>query len=363
MEVPFASLALMHHEIHDALTAAFNDVASNNWFIQGKHCNEFEKAFAEYCGATKCVGCGNGLDAISLILRAMGVGPGDEVIVPAFTFIATALAVDYVGATPKFVEVNEKTALLEPQLLEQAITEKTKAIIAVHLYGQPASMGAICDVGAKYGLKVIEDAAQAHGACYNGRRVGTLGDAAAFSFYPGKNLGCLGDGGAVVTNDVELAELVRAFGCYGAKKKYVHDYLGVNSRLDEIQAAFLSVKLEKLDYWNQMRKNIANRYLNEIKNSKITLPVVEQSDHVWHLFVVQCEERERLQDYLKSHGIETNIHYPIPMHKQKAFRKYQIPYGTFPITEKLAKTVLSIPIFYGMTDEQVNHVIGALNKF
>lgn len=363
MKVPFVNLEVMHGEIHDQLTGAFQDLLSENWFIQGKHCQEFEAEYAAYCGVKECVGCGNGLDAISLILRGMGIGPGDEVIVPSFTFIATALAVVYTGAMPKFVEVNENTVLIDPSHIERAITERTKAIIAVHLYGQPAPMVEICAIAKKHGLAVIEDAAQAHGAVYQNRHAGALGDAAAFSFYPSKNLGCLGDGGAVVTNDTELAERVRAIGCYGTKKKYVHEYMGVNSRLDELQAAFLSIKLKYLDAWNETRKAVACRYLAEIRNPLIHLPAVEQGDHVWHLFVVRCEERDRLRGYLEDLGIRTNIHYPIPMHLQKAFEQYHIPEGTFPITEKLAKTVLSIPMFYGITREQVDYVIQAMNDF
>lgn len=281
----------------------------------------------------------------------------------SFTFIATALAVAYAGATPVFVDVDPETALIEPTLIEAAITERTKAIIAVHLYGQMVPMDMICAIAKKYGLKVLEDAAQSHGAAYQGKRAGSWGDASCFSFYPGKNLGALGDAGGVVTNDSELAKKVRAIGNYGAEKKYVHDYMGVNSRLDALQAAFLRVKLKHLDEWCAERQGIAGRYLAGIKNPKIELPVVKYGTPVWHLFVVRCEERDKLQAYLEERGIGTNIHYPIPMHEQKAFAGYGLPHGSFPIAEKLAATVLSIPMFNGMTEDEVSMVIETLNKF
>lgn len=363
IHVPFSSLKVIHQQCSTGLNRAFDQVVSRNWFIQGEACSLFEQNFAAYCGANEAVGCGNGLDALMLVLRAMEIGPGDEVIVPSFTFIATALAVDYAGAKPVFVEVEPQTALLKPALIEAAVTERTKAIIAVHLYGQMAPMDKICDIARRHGLKVIEDAAQAHGAFYQGKKAGAWGDAGCFSFYPGKNLGALGDGGAIVTNDHKLAERVRAIACYGASVKYVHDYMGVNSRLDELQAAFLDVKLPYLDTWNEERREIAGRYLKGIKNSKVTLPAVQYGTPVWHLFVVRCEQRNALQDYLEARGIGTNIHYPIPMHCQKAFAKYALPRGTYPIAEMLADTVLSIPMFSGMTNDQIEAVIDAINQF
>ncbi len=362
-KIPFATVARIHERHKEELRQAYEAVVDGSWFIGGAPCEEFEAEFARYCGTKYGVGCGNGLDALMLTLRAMEIGAGDEVIVPSFTFIATALAVAYAGAKPVFVEVDPETALLDPALIEAAITERTRAIIAVHLYGQMAPMDKICAIAQKHGLKVLEDAAQSHGAVYEGKRAGSWGDAGCFSFYPGKNLGALGDAGGVVTGDARLAARVRAIGNYGAEKKYVHDYMGVNSRLDAIQAAFLLVKLKHLDEWCAERRTIAGRYLAEINNPKIQLPVVKHGVPVWHVFVVRCEERDRLQAYLEEHGIGTNIHYPIPMHEQKAFAGYRLPHGSFPIAEKLASTVLSIPMFNGMTQEEVSAVIEAVNRF
>lgn len=363
MKVPFATVEYMHKMCRQDLDTAYNSVLESNWFIQGKECEKFEKEFADYCGVKHSIGCGNGLDAIMLALRAMDIGEGDEVIIPSFTFIATALAVSYAGAKPIFVEVDPQTTLIEPDNIEQAITDKTKAIIAVHLYGQMAPMDKICEIADKHNLRVLEDAAQAHGAVYKGKKAGAWGDVGCFSFYPGKNLGALGDGGCAVTNDDELNRKIRAIANYGAEKKYVHDFMGVNSRLDEMQAAFLSVKLKHLSDWNEERRAIAAKYLSGIKNYKITLPVTKHGEPVWHLFVLQCEERDRLQKYLEERGIGTNIHYPIPMHLQKAFEQYNIAEGTYPIAEKLAKSVISIPIYNGMSDEQIEYVIDTINNF
>lgn len=362
-KIPFSTVEFIHKACEDELRQAFERVLAGNWFIQGSACKQFEEDFANFCETEYCVGCGSGLDAIALTLRAMGIGAGDEVIVPSFTFIATALAVEYTGARPVLVEVDPETALLDPTRIESEITERTRAIIAVHLYGQSAPMREICAIAQKHGLKVIEDAAQSHGAIYTGVRTGALGDAACFSFYPGKNLGALGDGGCVTTNDVELARKVRAIGNYGAERRYVHDYQGVNSRLDEMQAAFLSVKLKQLEERNAERTTIVARYLREIKNPKILLPVIKHGTSVWHLFVVRCEERDELQSYLAQKGIETIIHYPIPMHCQKAFEQYGLTRGEYPIAEHLANTVLSLPLFSGMTDAQVSYIIDTINRF
>lgn len=364
MKVPFSTVEFTNREVMQELERAFHDVMDNNWFVRGMYNEAFERDFAAYCGTQTAVGCGNGLDGLMLILKSMGIGRGDEVIVPSFTFIATALAVEYVGAKPVFVEVYEDSALLNPDLIESAITEKTKAVIAVHLYGQLCQMEKISLIAKKHGLKIIEDAAQAHGASSGHLKAGNaISDAAAFSLYPGKNLGAMGDAGIITTNDNELAKQARAIGNYGSTKKYVHDYMGVNSRLDELQAAFLSVKLKRLDNWNAERRRIANRYLNEVNNPKIKLPVVCTDGHVWHLFVVRCEQRDALAQYLCDCGIGTNIHYPIAMHLQKAFKKYHISKGALPIAEQLASSVLSIPIFYGMTNKQQDFVIKALNDF
>ncbi len=363
-EIPFVSFEVMHGEIKRELEDKFRAVLEKNWFIQGDECENFEREFANYCGAKYCVGCGNGLDALMLILKAYGIGEGDEVIIPSNTFIATALAATYVGATPVFVEPKISTYTIDPTKIEEKITINTKAIIAVQLYGQPSEMEMILEIAHKHGVKVIEDAAQAHGATYHGKRVGALADAAGFSFYPGKNLGALGDAGAVVTNDRELAEKVRALGNYGSDYKYHHIYQGNNSRLDEMQAAFLSVKLPHLDRWNARRNEIAKRYLREIKNPFIFLPVTEENaTHVYHIFAIRCEARESLMRYLNEHGIGTNCHYPIPIHMQQAYTSLNIPEGSLPIAEEIARTELSIPMFYGMTEEQVEYIIRTINEW
>lgn len=365
MKVPFVSFETMHNEIRQELDNAYKDVLDSNYFIQGQACAKFEQEFAVYCGVKYCVGVGNGLDALMLILRALDIGAGDEVIVPSNTYIATALAVSYVGATPIFVEPEIDTFNINADLIEEKITDKTKAIMAVHLQGRPADMDRINSVADKYNLKVIEDAAQAHVARYKGKRVGSLGCAAGFSFYPGKNLGALGDGGCVTTNDKEIADKVRALGNYGSDYKYHHIYKGCNSRLDEIQAAFLSVKLKQLDKWNAERKRIAGRYIKEIDNPLIKLPKTSDDvfEHVYHVFVVRCNERDRLEKYLNDNGIGTLKHYPIPMHLQRAYAYLGLCKGDLPIAEEISKTVLSIPMYYGMTEEQISFVIENINMF
>lgn len=364
MKIPFVSFEKMHREIEEELQAAFQTVLASNWFIQGEELAAFEREFAAYCGTKYCVGCGNGLDALYLILRAYGIGDGDEVIVPANTYIATALAVSYTGAKPVFVEPKEATFNINPDLIEEAITGRTRAIMAVHLYGQPAEMDEILAVARKHDLKVIEDAAQAHGAVYKGIRTGHLADAAGFSFYPGKNLGALGDGGAVVTDDAALAGKVRALGNYGSDYKYHHIYKGNNSRLDELQAAFLRVKLRELERWNEERRRIAARYLKEIKNPKLRLPNVSgDATHAYHIFGICCDTRDELERYLNENGIGTNKHYPTPIHLQGAYAELGLPAGTFPIAERLSATELSIPMFYGLTEDEVDYVIEKLNAF
>lgn len=363
-KITYLNLARIHDEIRAELDAAYARVMDREWFIQGEECRRFEEEFAAYCGANACVGVGNGLEALLLILKAYGIGAGDEVIVPANTFIATALAVSYTGAAPVFVEPDHRSCNINPELIEKSITSKTKAIIAVHLYGQPADMRRIAETAHRYGIKVIEDAAQAHGAEYCGAKAGVLGDAAGFSFYPGKNLGALGDGGAVVTNDLALAEKVRALANYGSDYKYHHIYKGNNSRLDELQAAFLRVKLKSLDRWNARRRMLAHRCLTEIMNEKIRLPLVAAgTEPVWHIFAVHCEARDELARYLKECGIETNCHYPIPPHLQAAYADLNLSEGDFPIAERLAKTELSIPLYYGITDEEADYIIACLNRF
>jgi len=365
MKVPFATFEPMHNEIRNKLDNAYKTVINSNYFIQGKECEEFEKEFAKYCGVKYCIGVATGLDALYLILKAMDIKSGDEVIVPSNTFIATALAVSYVGATPVFVEPDIETFNIDVTKIEEKINEHTKAIIAVHLQGRAADMDSINKIAIKHNLKVIEDAAQAHGALYKGKKVGSLSDAAGFSFYPGKNLGALGDGGCVTTNNKELANKIRALGNYGSDYKYHHIYKGTNSRLDELQAAFLRVKLSYLDKWNKERQNIANRYLNGIKNPLIKLPLRTSNDytHIYHVFVIRCKKRNELEAFLNKNGIGTVKHYPIPMHLQLAYQDLNINEGDLPIAEKISKTVLSIPMYYGMTEEEIEYVIDTINMF
>lgn len=365
MEIPFVSFSPMHNEIRDELDSAYKRVMDHNYFIQGPENSSFEKEYADYIGTKECIGVATGLDALNLILKAMSIGSGDEVIVPSNTFIATALAVTNAGAMPIFVEPRLEDYNIDISKIEEKINKKTKAIIAVHLQGRPADMDAICDIAKKYHLKVIEDAAQAHGAHYKNVKVGNLSDAAAFSFYPGKNLGCLGDGGCVTTNNYELAEKVRALGNYGSDYKYHHIYIGTNSRLDEIQAAFLRVKLKYLDRWNIGRRKIAERYLEEIKNPIINLPPANNKDyeHIYHVFAVRCIKRDELERYLNHNGIKTVKHYPIPIHLQKAYKELGLGEGSFPIAEEISNTIVSIPIYYGMKQEDISYIIDKINKF
>lgn len=362
MSIPFMTFGPMHEELREEMEGAFRRVYDSGWFIQGKECQAFEEEFAAYCEVPYAIGCGNGLDALYLILRAMDIGAGDEVIVPSNTFIATALAVSYAGANPVLVEPSMETYNLDPKRLEGAITPRTKAIIAVHLYGQPAPMDEILAVAKKHGLRVIEDAAQAHGALYKGQKVGSLGDAAGFSFYPGKNLGALGDGGAVTTRNKALADRIRTLGNYGAAVKYHHEEKGTNSRLDELQAAFLRVKLGRLDRFTAGRQAIASRYLKEIRNPRITLPQMSLDGvHVWHIFPVLVEEREGFLSYLEGKGIHGACHYPIAIHHQGAYREERD--GSYPMAEDIAAREASLPLFYGMKEEEIAAVIAAVNAY
>ena len=364
MNIPFVSFEAMHNEIKDEVLAKFKEVYEKNWFIGGSELEQFEAEFAQYCGTKYCVGCGNGLDALFLTLKAYGVGEGDEVIVPSNTYIATALAVSYVGATPVFVEPTLDYFNIDVDRIEEKITDKTKAIMAVHLYGQPASMTKINELAKKHNLIVIEDSAQAHGATYKGVRTGGLGNAAGFSFYPGKNLGALGDAGAMVTNDKEVADRVRALGNYGSDYTYHHIYKGNNSRLDEVQAAMLRIKLRHLDRWNEERARIASRYLAEIDNPEVVLPkLAEDCTHVYHIFAIRTEARESLEKHLNDNGIGTNKHYPIPMHLQEAYADLNIAEGALPIAEEISSTQLSIPMYYGMTDDEISYVIEKINNW
>jgi dTDP-4-amino-4,6-dideoxygalactose transaminase len=364
MKIPFVSFLPLEHELDNDLRAAFDRVYTNSWYIEGKEDEAFEQAFAEYCNVRYCVGTGNGLDALMLALKALGIGAGDEVLVPSNTFIATALAVTYVGARPVFVEPDIRTFNIDSHRIEDKITSKTKAIMPVHLYGQPCDMEPIMKIANQHQLYVVEDCAQAHGATYKGDKVGSFGDAAGFSFYPGKNLGALGDAGAVVTNNVKIAETVRALGNYGSDYKYHHIYQGNNSRLDELQAAFLSAKLPHLNRMNEERRRIADIYLNSIHNPDIELPyVIEDVNPVWHIFGIRCKRRDELEKYLLDNGIMTNKHYPIPMHLQRCYDELGYKKGDFPIAEEISETELSIPMYYGMTDEQIQYVVDKINKF
>lgn len=364
MKVPFVSFLPMEHELDKELRGAFERVYTRSWYIEGVEDEAFEKAFAEYCNTSYCVGVGNGLDALMLALKALGVGEGDEVIIPSNTYIATALAVTYVGATLVFVEPDIRTFNINPELIESAITEKTKTIMPVHLYGQACDMDPIMEIAKKHNLFVVEDCAQAHGATYKGKVIGSFGDAAGFSFYPGKNLGALGDAGATVTNSRELADMVRALGNYGSDYKYHHIYQGSNSRLDEMQAAFLAAKLPHLERINVERRRIADKYLAGIKNPEIILPYVpEDRVPVWHIFGIRCKRRAELEAYLNERGVGTNKHYPIPMHMQECYKDLGFKEGDFPIAEEISKTELSIPMYYGMTKEEIQYVIDTINEF
>lgn len=364
MKIPFVTFLPMEKELNEEMRAAFDRVFTRSWYIGGVEDEVFEKAFADYCDMKYCVGVGNGLDALMLVLKALGVGEGDEVIVPSNTYIATALAVTYVGATPVFVEPDICTFNINPELIEAAITEKTKAIMPVHLYGQACDMDPIMAIAKKHNLRVVEDCAQAHGATYKGQKVGTFGDAAGFSFYPGKNLGALGDAGAVVTNNKELADMVRALGNYGSDYKYHHIYKGNNSRLDELQAALLSVKLPHLERMNVERRRIAQKFTEGITNAKVVKPyILEECVPVWHIYGIRCAERDALEKHLSDKGIGTNKHYPIPMHLQECYRDLGISEGALPIAEEISSTELSLPLYYGMTDEEIQYVIDAVNEF
>ena len=345
MNIPFLDLKTPHSELRQELQEAFTEVLDSGWFIQGKQLDAFENEYAAYCGAKHCIGVGNGLDALHLILRAYDIGAGDEVIVPSNTYIATWLAASYAGATPVPVEPDERTYNINPALIEAAITPKTKAIMAVHLYGQPADMDTINAIALKFNLKVIEDAAQAQGAGYKGKLAGNLGDAAGHSFYPGKNLGALGDGGAITTNDDDLADKLKVLRNYGSRVKYFNEVKGFNSRLDEMQAAFLRVKLRNLTQWNDRRKQIAAYYQENLDASNIILPFVpDWADPVWHLFVVRSKTREKLQSQLSHAEIGTVIHYPIPPHLQAAYAEMGFKKGDFPLAEAIHNEVISLPI-------------------
>ena len=362
MIVPFLDLKRIHEDIREPLEAAFKRVLDSGWFITGPEVEAFENEFAAYSEVKHCVGVGNGLDAIHLLLRAYGIGHGDEVLVPSNTFIATWLAVSQCGATPVPVEPDINTHNINPDALVAAITSKTRAIIPVHLYGQPADMDPINAIAKQYNLVVIEDAAQAQGARYKDRRVGSLGHAAATSFYPGKNLGALGDAGAILTNDAVIADKVRLLRNYGSQIKYKHDVTGYNTRLDEMQAAFLRAKLPLLDKWNSQRREIADLYSTQLESIDIGLPVVPKiMEPVWHLYVIRTKHRDALKSHLEHHGVSTVIHYPIPPHLQtcyESFKEYDLP-----LAEITANEVLSLPMSPKMTTQEVEHVVNVIKSF
>lgn len=362
IKVPFAELKTLDEELKGEILPKIEEVYDNGWFIGGENVKKFEEDFAKYCNRKYCISCGNGLEAIELSLLGNDIGKGDEVIVCAHTFIASALAISKVGAKPIFVDPEMDYYLIDPMKIEEKITDNTKAIITVQLYGQSCEMEEINKIAKKYNLKVIEDAAQAHGALYKNKKVGSLGDIAAFSFYPGKNLGALGDGGAVVTDDENIAKKIREIANYGSSIKYHHNYKGTNSRLDEIQAAILDIKLKKLDLMNSYRNMVANKYLQGIDNKDVILPKInENNKHVWHLFVVRTDNREEFMNYLKDNGIETGIHYPIPIHKQKAYEEFNSQ--SYPNAEELARTVVSLPMYYGISDDKIDYVIDKVNSY
>lgn len=364
MRIPFVSFLPMEQELEQDLRESFERVFKASWYIDGKEDAHFENSFATFCGTKYCVGVGNGLDSLILSLKALNIGNGDEVIVPSNTYIATALAVTYVGATPVFVEPDIRTFNIDPNKIEAALTSNTKAIMPVHLYGLPCDMDPIMKIAKKHNLYIVEDCAQAHGAVYKGNMIGTFGEVSGFSFYPGKNLGALGDAGAVVTNSKEIADKVRALGNYGSDYKYHHIYKGNNSRLDEMQAAFLAAKLPHLKKMNEERRRIADLYLEGITNKYVILPYVpENVIPVWHIFGIRCERRNELEKYLIDNGIGTNKHYPIPIHLQECYSNLGYKQGDYPIAEEISATEISLPMFYGMTEEQIRYVIDTVNNF
>ncbi len=360
--INFLNLHKINERFRDEIDDRIKQVLDSGWYILGEQVSLFERNFAAFCGVKHCIGCANGLDALNLIIKAYGFSTGDEIIVPANTYIASILAISQNGCTPVLVEPDIDTYNINPDLIEQKITENTKAIMVVHLYGQAVEMEKIWDIAKRYNLKIIEDSAQSHGAMYKGKRAGNLGDASGFSFYPGKNLGCLGDGGCVTTNDDELAYRIRAIANYGSDYKYHHIFKGTNSRLDEIQAAVLDIKLKHLDEDNKRRREIAKFYRENIKNPNIILPQLkEEKNHVWHIFAVRVNDRDRLKKYLEGNGIETNIHYPTAPHKQECYK--ELEHLSFPVSEKIHKQVLSLPISPVLTNEEVTKIVKVINDY
>lgn len=363
MKIKFSRLDRVYEKYKEEFDKAVIDVLESGWYILGKNVEEFEKKFADFVGTKYCVGVNSGLDALILAFRVLGIKAGDEVIAPANTYIASILGITENGATPVLIEPDEYYNI-DASKIEEKITGNTKAILVVHLYGQAANMKDIKKIADKYGLYLVEDCAQSHGAKYEDKVTGTWGDIGCFSFYPTKNLGAFGDGGAIVTNDEGLYERLRMLRNYGSKIKYNHEIEGVNSRLDEIQAALLLVKLKHYNEIRKWRERIAKRYLNEIKNHRIKLPKIRNgSEHVWHLFVVQVENRDKFQKYLQNNGIETQIHYPIPPHLSNAYKRLGYKKGDLPITEFYSDHIVSLPLYDFMTDEEVDFVIEIINKY
>jgi len=361
--IPFLDLKAPYIELKSEIDEAIARVMNSGWFIGGTEVDQFELEFANYCDAAHAIGVANGLDALHLTLLAMDVRSGDEVIVPSNTYIATWLAVNQCGATPVSVEPDERTYNVDPARIEAAITPRTKVILPVHLYGQPADMDPILAIARRYGLKILEDGAQAHGAKYKGKRLGAHGDAVAWSFYPGKNLGAMGDGGAVTTNDPQIADRLRLLRNYGSRVKYMNEVQGYNSRLDPLQAAVLRVKLKYLDEWNQRRKVCAESYSRQLRDLVVTPFVPTWADPVWHLFVVRHPQRALLQQHLQKSGIDTLIHYPIPPHKQEAYRSIGFPAHAFPLTSRLADEVVSLPMGPHLTADDVDRTVSAVRDF
>jgi dTDP-4-amino-4,6-dideoxygalactose transaminase len=364
MSVSFLDIRASYLELKEEVDAAVLRVLKSGWYILGQEVELFEADYARYCGAHHCIGVANGLDALHLGMLAMGVGAGDEVIVPTNTYIATWLAISQCGATPVPVEPCERTYNLDPSRIEAAISTRTKAILPVHLYGQPADMDAILAIARRHGLKVLEDSAQAHGSRYKGKRIGAHGDAVAWSFYPGKNLGAFGDGGAVTTNDPEIADRIRVLRNYGSRKKYVNEVQGCNSRLDPIQAAILRVKLAHLDAWNGLRSTVAGIYSEELANTGVVLPYVpEWAEAVWHLYVIRHSRRDAIQQALTKASIGTLIHYPIPPHRQEAYKVNGQVIGDYPLADRLAAEVLSLPIGPHLYPDDVCKVVETIKEF
>ena len=360
--IKFLDLEKINNRFRKEIDERIKNILDKGWYLQGEENDKFSKHFAEYCGVKYVLGVANGLDALRLIIKASGFGEGDEIIVPANTYIATILAISDNGCTPVLVEPNINTYNIDPDKIEAAITPRTKAIMVVHLYGQAVQMQKVWDLAKKYNLKVFEDCAQAHGAIYQNKRVGSLSDAGAFSFYPGKNLGALGDAGAIATNDEDLYLRAKALANYGSDRKYHHIYKGLNSRLDEIQAAVLDVKLPHLDKDNARRREIAAYYRSHITNPKIILPqTYDENAAVWHVFVVRTKERDAFQQYLSDNGVQTIIHYPCPPHKQLAYKEWNNL--SYPISEEIHNTIISLPISPVITDDEVEKVVEIVNAW